>query len=219
MNKFTICYPCNLPFFISQKWGENYQYYHDNFNENGHNGWDFAVPVGTPIYATHDATVFFRGTDITGALAISLDNLEGTYRTIYGHLSEFKCENGDKVIKGQLIALSGNTGRFTTGPHLHFGIHPIANFQDTQKDNGMNGAVDPSSFFDGTYPNTIPMTSTSNTPIISTMCTTQETPFILMQKAILAFQTESGIFDFKGQPLNKIRFGNKTLTAAKKFYS
>lgn len=158
--KLQTPYPCNLPFLVSQKWGENYKYYNDNFGQNGHNGWDFAIPVGTPIYATFDGTVFFAGTDQTGALEISIDSTctfdykdtQAQYRSLYGHLSVIKVKPNDKVVKGQLIGLSGNTGRYTTGPHLHYGIHPIANFQDLEPNNGMNGAVDPLHFFDGTYP-------------------------------------------------------------------
>jgi murein DD-endopeptidase MepM/ murein hydrolase activator NlpD len=51
---------------------------------------------------------------------IMLDHGQGLL-TIYMHLSELKVKEGDNVAAGQLIALSGGTGR-STGPHLHFAV-------------------------------------------------------------------------------------------------
>lgn len=146
-----ICYPCNLPFFVSQRWGEDPKYY-KQLNMKGHNGWDFAVPIGTPIYATHDAIVWLAGIAPDESLQVSIDSLDGKIRTIYGHLSEIKVKNGDKVSKGQLIGLSGNSGKWTTGPHLHFGLHEIENMASKNPNNGWNGASNPAPYFDGTYP-------------------------------------------------------------------
>ena len=147
-----LCYPCNLPFQISQRFGENYDYYFTNFKEKGHNGWDFSIPVGTPLYATHNGTISFCAITNFGDLAISIMDESGTFRTIYGHLSESKVKLGDVIVKGQLVALSGNTGRYTTGPHLHFGIHEVLNGQDINLNNGFNGGIDPAKYWDGTYP-------------------------------------------------------------------
>lgn len=150
------CYPCVLPFFISQKWNENPQYY-NKIGLKAHNGIDFALPTGTPVYATHDGVVWFAGTDQTMSETVMVSSVYGAekgYRTVYAHLSEIKVNSGDKVKKGQLIALSGNTGRYTSGPHLHYGVHEIENYSDTNPDNGYNGCIDPAQFFDGTYPNT-----------------------------------------------------------------
>lgn len=154
-----LCYPCNLPFQISQRFGENPDFY-SKLGMKAHNGVDFSIPVGTPIYATHDGTVWMAGTMSDGALQVAIDSLDGTFRTFYAHLSEFKCKPGDKVKKGQLIALSGNTGRYTTGPHLHYGYHPISNYADTEPNNGYNGATDPFRLFDGTYPSDYAMKTT-----------------------------------------------------------
>jgi murein DD-endopeptidase MepM/ murein hydrolase activator NlpD len=197
-----------MPFQVSQRWNENHDYYYTNFKEIGHNGWDFSIPVGTPIYATHDGSVFFVGTDITGAISISIDTTstfdykggQSQFRTIYGHLSEFKVLPNEKVKKGQLIALSGNTGRYTTGPHLHFGVHPIANFQDTEHNNGWNGAVDPALFWDGTYPNSGHITHAE------VSSTNEVTDFI---SALNKYQTSKGV-----KPYPKV--GPLTLKALKK---
>lgn len=150
--KIQLCYPCNLPFQVSQKFGENYDYYFKNFKQKGHNGWDFSIPVGTPLYATHNGTISFCAITNFGDSAISIMDESGTFRTIYGHLSEFKVKLGDIVKKGQLVALSGNTGRYTTGPHLHFGIHEVVTGKDININNGFSGGIDPAKYWDGTYP-------------------------------------------------------------------
>lgn len=200
----NFCYPCNLPFLISQKWNENPAYY-SQIGMLGHNGWDFALVIGTPVYATHDGTVWFAGTDSSLAETVAIDTVDGTYRTFYGHLSSYSVTPGQKVTKGQQIGLSGNTGRYTMGPHLHFGVHPITNFSDTQHDNGYNGAIDPVHFFDGTYPNS---THTTQPVAIPPQAD-------LFKKAILAMrdlQVQNGILDFATeQDPKKIKIGPKTL--------
>jgi murein DD-endopeptidase MepM/ murein hydrolase activator NlpD len=150
--KIQLCYPCVMPFQVSQRFGENHDYYYTNFKETGHNGWDFSIPIGTPLYATHSGTISFCSITNFGDLAISIIDESGEFRTIYGHLSAFKVKLGDVVNKGQLIALSGNTGRYTTGPHLHFGIHEVVKGVDINLNNGFNGGIDPAKYWDGTYP-------------------------------------------------------------------
>jgi murein DD-endopeptidase MepM/ murein hydrolase activator NlpD len=52
--------------------------------------------------------------------------------TVYMHLSKFKVAEGDTVRQGQVIALSGGTGR-ATGPHLHLGVRWQGAYLDPQK--------------------------------------------------------------------------------------
>lgn len=144
-------YPLALPSFISQGWGLHPEYY-NKLGLKGHNGIDFSCPEGTPVYASHDGTVWFAGIDTTMSVTVAIDTLEGDYRSFYCHLSVLKVNNGQSVKCGDLIALSGNTGRYTTGPHLHFGLHPIANYSDTEHDNGYGGAIDPTPFWSGVSP-------------------------------------------------------------------
>lgn len=83
-----------------------------------HNGTDFAVPTGTKIVAPGDGVVTLVTNHRYAGKYIVIDH-GGKYRTRYLHLSKSLVKKGQKVSRGQLIALSGNTGR-TTGPHLHY---------------------------------------------------------------------------------------------------
>src|SRR5690625_3501379 len=86
-----------------------------------HAGIDFAVPVGTPIVAALAGTVLRAAWNaVTGRTGMGiLLGHPGGRNTYYGHLSRFMVSPGDQVAQGQVIGLSGNTGR-STGPHLHF---------------------------------------------------------------------------------------------------
>jgi murein DD-endopeptidase MepM/ murein hydrolase activator NlpD len=87
-----------------------------------HEGVDFAVPQGTPIYAASDGVV--SGARPNGGYGnwIRIDHADGV-ATAYGHLSRFapRIKPGVRVSRGELVGFSGNTGR-STGPHLHFEV-------------------------------------------------------------------------------------------------
>lgn len=87
-----------------------------------HRGVDFAVPQGTPIYAASDGVV--AGARPNGGYGnwIRLEHGDGI-ATVYAHLSRFapRIKPGVRVSRGELVGLSGNTGR-STGPHLHFEV-------------------------------------------------------------------------------------------------
>ncbi len=87
-----------------------------------HPGLDFSAPTGTEIYATGDGVVkTVRNSRRGYGNTIIIDHDYG-YETLYAHISEFKVKKGEKVKRGQLIALVGNTGK-STAPHLHYEIH------------------------------------------------------------------------------------------------
>ena len=88
--------------------------------QKNHNGIDIALPTGTPVKAADGGTVTFSGRQGTYGYLVIIDHGEG-YTSYYGHNSKNLVSKGDKVHKGQTIALSGNTGR-STGPHLHFEV-------------------------------------------------------------------------------------------------
>ncbi len=83
-----------------------------------HNGTDFGVPTGTPVYAPADGVVE-RATYQSAAGYYIVLKHRGAYSTVYMHLSRILVKPGDKIKANQRIALSGNTGG-STGPHLHY---------------------------------------------------------------------------------------------------
>jgi murein DD-endopeptidase MepM/ murein hydrolase activator NlpD len=101
-----------------------------------HLGIDIAAREGTPIFATATGVVEFAGWDETFGNYLIIDHNEG-YKTCYGHNRALLVSVGDAVGKGELIALSGNTGN-SSAPHLHYEIRkngqPVnpANYMDVE---------------------------------------------------------------------------------------
>lgn len=117
-----------------------------SYNQGGamwahkHSGQDFAVPTGTSVKAAGAGTVVKAGPNGGGdgpayGNAIVVKHANGTYSQ-YAHLSKIKVHIGQKVMAGQQIALSGNTGN-SSGPHLHFEIRTTPNY---------GSAVNPAAF-------------------------------------------------------------------------
>ncbi|MGP9042084.1 M23 family metallopeptidase [Cytobacillus kochii] len=92
----------------------------DQLHKTPHNGIDLALPEGSPLYAIGrgvvEDIVNYGDSNIGQGVIVKLDN---GLKAVYGHLSQVKVNPGDHLEAGQLLALSGNTGR-STGPHLHF---------------------------------------------------------------------------------------------------
>ncbi len=85
-----------------------------------HTGLDIAVASGSPIRASGGGIVTDAGEDAEYGLFVRIAHPEG-YVSMYGHASRRLTATGDSVRAGQLIGLSGTTGR-STAPHLHFEI-------------------------------------------------------------------------------------------------
>ena len=85
-----------------------------------HRGLDFSVPVGTPVRVTGDGVVKAVQQQRGFGKVIKIDH-GGGVETVYAHLNEQMVKKGDKVTRGDVIALSGNTGR-SSAPHLHYEI-------------------------------------------------------------------------------------------------
>jgi murein DD-endopeptidase MepM/ murein hydrolase activator NlpD len=98
-----------------------------------HSGIDFSAPEGTRVHSTGDGIVSFSGYERGYGQKVTIAHGYG-FKTIYAHLSKSLVRQGQRVSRGEVIALSGNTG-ISTGPHLHYEIH---------KD---NVKVNPSAYF------------------------------------------------------------------------
>ncbi|WP_299127919.1 M23 family metallopeptidase [uncultured Winogradskyella sp.] len=87
--------------------------------EEKHYAVDIVVAANTPVKATADGTVIFAEWTVeTGYVVILEHNQE--LISVYKHNSTITKEQGDLVKAGEVIAMSGNTGELSTGPHLHF---------------------------------------------------------------------------------------------------
>ena len=82
-----------------------------------HTGIDMAVPVGTEVIAVADGKIEPANWGKSYGIQ-AVQKVAGGW-VIYAHLSELDVKPGDKVVKGQKIGKSGNTGN-SSGPHLHF---------------------------------------------------------------------------------------------------
>jgi murein DD-endopeptidase MepM/ murein hydrolase activator NlpD len=85
-----------------------------------HAGTDLSAPAGTEVVATNHGQVVLVGDYFFAGGSVVIDHGGGLY-SMYFHLSEFKVEEGAMVRRGDVVALSGGTGR-VTGPHLHWGL-------------------------------------------------------------------------------------------------
>ena len=110
----------------------------DNYNiEEKHFAVDVVVPENTPVKATANGTVIFVEWTVSTGYVVILEH-KNELISIYKHNGSVTKDQGDLVKAGEVIAMSGNTGEFSTGPHLHFELwskgYPInpTNFIDFQ---------------------------------------------------------------------------------------
>jgi murein DD-endopeptidase MepM/ murein hydrolase activator NlpD len=87
-----------------------------------HNGLDIITDVGTKVYAPGSGTII--SVEWKGGYGLTMEISHGFgYKTLYAHLESVKVKVGQKIKRGDLIALSGNSGRLSSGPHLHYEVH------------------------------------------------------------------------------------------------
>ena len=91
-----------------------------NFSD-GHFGVDIVLKERTPIKTISDGIVIFSAWTLNYGYTVVVYH-KNKLTSIYKHNESIKVEKGDFVMSGEVIALSGNTGDLTTGPHLHFEI-------------------------------------------------------------------------------------------------
>ena len=143
--------------FINQSFGQNLADFYKNLGLAGHDGIDWYAREGTCIYAMFDGEVIGINdpigdnrydTNNWGHVTIQHKQGEVYFRTIYGHISDALVKVGQRVWANQLLALSGNTGQYTTGAHLHtyfFETDQMGNRKYTN--NGYRGGLDHSMLF------------------------------------------------------------------------
>ncbi len=96
--------------------------------DEAHSGLDIAVPRGTPIRAAGGGVVARAGIDAEYGRHVLINHPED-YQSLYGHASRVLVADGDTVRAGQVIGLTGSTGR-STAPHLHFEIRQSGRLVD-----------------------------------------------------------------------------------------
>ncbi|MCL1464234.1 M23 family metallopeptidase [Argonema galeatum A003/A1] len=118
---------------------------------DGHEGYDWLMPEGTPLLAVAPGVVSFAGEGqpfrcpplgnrtVTGLYLYIIHTAPNgeRFQSEYVHLSRIGVQNGQPVRSGQQIGLSGNTG-CSTAPHLHFGVRRLTN-----TNNGQPTLIDP----------------------------------------------------------------------------
>ena len=125
MKEIELGYALHREAPVMQLFGANAKTY-KKLGQEGHNGIDLGVHVGTIVLAMADGVVRHAGEGvdevIMGSAAGTCVVLEhGGLKTGYAHLSRLYCRKGQSVVKGQIIGLSGATGA-VTGPHLHLEV-------------------------------------------------------------------------------------------------
>lgn len=105
---------------ITQRFGQNYEYYLTTFGAEGHNGVDFGLVMGSPIYATADGIVTMVDDDKPGyGLFVRLYHPQFRLGSLYAHCDELLVRHGESVVQGQQIATVGSSGN-SSGPHCHW---------------------------------------------------------------------------------------------------
>ena len=106
-----------------QGWvGSGYGYRRDPFTgrREMHPGLDIVAPTGTPVAATAAGRVVYAGWKSGWGRCVEIEHGAGI-RTFYAHCRTLKVSSGENVLRGDVIATVGNSGR-STGTHLHYGV-------------------------------------------------------------------------------------------------
>ncbi|MBN1164539.1 MAG: M23 family metallopeptidase [Candidatus Krumholzibacteriota bacterium] len=85
-----------------------------------HNGVDYFARIGTPVMSTADGMVTLAKKNGNMGMTIEINHGNG-FKTKYGHLLKILVKRGQRIKRGEIIGLVGNSGR-STGPHLHYEV-------------------------------------------------------------------------------------------------
>jgi murein DD-endopeptidase MepM/ murein hydrolase activator NlpD len=134
-----------FPVYGPNEYGDTFGSFRGDVPGNWHHGDDIFAPLGAPVLACADGTVFSVGWNDVGGNRLWLRDGQGN-EFYYAHLSAYSpaARNGTRVRAGEVVGFVGNTGDAEGTPyHLHFEVHPVAYLAL-----GYDGAVDPTPYLD-----------------------------------------------------------------------
>jgi murein DD-endopeptidase MepM/ murein hydrolase activator NlpD len=134
-----------FPVYGPVSYGDSFAGFRGDVSGNWHHGDDLFAPLGAPVLACADGTVFSVGWNNVGGNRLWLRDSQGN-EFYYAHLSAFSplARNGRHVKAGEVLGFIGNTGDAEgTPPHLHFEVHPFSLLFM-----GYDGAVNPTGYLD-----------------------------------------------------------------------
>jgi hypothetical protein len=135
-----------FPVYGKMEYGNSFGAPRADVSGGWHHGDDIFAPLGAPVLAVADGTVFSVGPNRIGGNRLWLRDRKGN-EFYYAHLSAYTdlARNGSDVRAGDVLGFVGNTGDAEGGPyHLHFEIHPASLLFL-----GYDGVVDPTPYLDG----------------------------------------------------------------------
>lgn len=148
---------------ITQTFGQNLVPFYKNAGLKGHNGIDFSSFIGQPVYfpIIGDKEIIWKAqsyeTPTTGLMVCIWSSEPILYdkrvKMRFLHLSKANIGVQKIVTPGQIIGYTGNSGKYTTGPHLHMDIgfaNENGSFKET--DNGYGGPFNPNKLFKNEFP-------------------------------------------------------------------
>lgn len=136
---------------LTQDFALNYLDFYKDMGLDGHPGIDLRAKNGCNLHCAIDGYVHWQGKGADGGICIMIYSEDETHGILYYHNQKNFVKKNDKVKRGDLIALADNTGKYTTGNHLHFELYLLENKQIINRDNGFNGRIDPGPYFKYTY--------------------------------------------------------------------
>ena len=107
-----------------------------------HHGIDIGCVIGTEVVAPQDGVILRTNWGPRSGMAMTLKDSDGLIHKFF-HLSAYRARKRDTVKKGEVIALSGASGRNVTGPHLHYEVKDVKDGQYNKK----GGYFDPLELF------------------------------------------------------------------------
>ena len=132
-----------FPVYGPHDFGDTFGAFRGDVSGDWHHGDDIFAPLGAPVLACADGTIFSVGWNDVGGNRLWLRDGEGN-EFYYAHLSAYSpaAKNGHRVKAGEVVGFVGNTGDAEGTPyHLHFEVHPVAYLAL-----GYDGAVDPTPY-------------------------------------------------------------------------